>query len=169
MTDAPAPAAPKKGMNPILKWLLIGCGTIVLLCILAFASCAYLFKKKVYDPAKASLNQAKAEAAEKGVTIDTSHGMQGFAFSMATASLQGVKPAVLMSLPKEEQPTANKAFADLNAKGGLLQPQDMDDISKVLDTYNDSVRTYQEAHGNPRDPEAARQLVKDLQAIADRH
>ena len=161
MTDAPVPAAPKQGMNPILKWILIGCGTLVLLMILVFASCTYF----IYHKAK----EAKAKMAEQGVTFDTSHGLKGMAYSGALLSVQGMRPAVLMSLPKEDQAAANKAFSDLSAKSGSFTDEDMNDVGKAMDAYSKSMNTYQEAHHTALDPDAAKKFVSDLQAIADRH
>ena len=161
MADAPVPAAPKKGMNPILKWVLIGCGTIVLLMILVFASCTYF----LYNKAK----QAKAEMAEKGITIDTSHGLKGMAYSGTVAIIRSMKPMVMLALPKEDRAAADKAFADISAKSGSLTDTDMDDLNKAMQTYNDSNNAYRESHGTPMDPDAARKFVSDLQAIADRH
>jgi len=165
MSDAPVPAAPKSGMNPILKWLLIGCGTLVLLSILVVGGCSYF----VYHKAKEGIAKVQAEAAAKGVKLDTSHGVQGFATSMTTAGVMGMQPMVLMALPKDEQPGAQKAFQDLNAKGGLLTTQDMDDLGKAMDAYSRANHDYQAAHQTPFDPDAARNFVKAIQGIADRH
>ena len=162
MSDAPIPAAPKKGMNPILKWLLIGCGTIVLLCILAMAGCAY----GCHRVAKSF----QEEAAKQGVKIDTSHGLRGMATSATTAAVQGMEPAVLLALPKDEAPAAQKAFKDLADKGGMLTDQDMQDLGKAMDTYNRANQEYAQSHNNnPLGPDAARKFVQDIQSIADRH
>lgn len=159
MTDAQA--APKKGMNPILKWLLIGCGTLVLLMILAFAGCTYF----VYSKAK----QAKAEMAEKGINLDTSHGLRGMMTSATATTVQGIEPAVLMALPKEEHPGAQKAFKALADKGGVLTDEDIQDLGKAMDAYNQANAAYAKTHTAPFDPDSARRFVKDIQAIADRH
>ncbi|HTL98225.1 MAG TPA: hypothetical protein VL181_05415 [Holophagaceae bacterium] len=162
MADAPIQAAPKPGMNPVLKWLLIGCGTLVLLMILAFAGCSYF----VYSKAK----QAKAEMAAKGITFDTSHGLRGMATSATTAAVQGMQPAVLLALPKEEQPAAQKAFKDLGDKGGVLTDQDMKDLGQAMDDYNRANQAYAQTHANMLlNPDSARKFVSDIQAIADRH
>ena len=162
MSDAPIPAAPKKGMNPILKWLLIGCGTIVLLMILAMAGCAY----GCHRVAK-SLQE---DAAKQGVTIDTSHGLRGFATSATTAGVQAMQPGVLMALPKDEQPAAQKAFKDLAEKGGQLSDQDMKDLGQAMDDYNRANQAYAKTHNNmPLDPDGARKFVSDIQGIANRH
>lgn len=159
---ADAQAAPKKGMNPILKWLLIGCGTIVLLMILAFAGCTYF----VYSKAK----QAKAEMAEKGINLDTSHGLRGMATSATVTAVQGIEPAVLLALPKDEHAAADKAFKDLAAKGGVLTDQDMQDLGKAMDDYNRGNQAYAQSHSSmPLNPDTARAFVRDIQAIADRH
>ena len=152
---------PKKGMNPILKWVLIGCGTIVLLSILAVASCTYF----VYSKAK----QAKAELAENGINIDTSHGLRGMATSATTTAVMGMEPVVLLALPKEEHSSAEKAFKDLSAKGGELTDADMKDLGDAMDTFNRMNHDYQEIHHTPLNPEAARAFVQSIQLIADRH
>ena len=154
-------AAPKKGMNPILKWIFIGCGTIVLLMILAMAGCAY----GCHRVAKS----IQEDAAKEGVVLDTSHGLRGMATSATTAALQGMKPVVLTALPKADQPAADKAFKDIAAKGGQLTDEDMNDLNKAMDAYNRANQAYQQGHGSPLDPDAARTFVSDLQAIADRH
>ena len=162
MSDAPIPAAPKKGMNPILKWLLIGCGTIFLLMILAMAGCAY----GCHRIAKG----IQEDAARQGVKIDTSHGLRGMATSATTAAVQGMQPAVLMALPKEEAPAAQKAFKDLVEKGGQLSDQDMKDLGQAMDEYNRANQAYAQTHNNmPLNPDSARKLVQDIQGIADRH
>lgn len=155
-------AAPKKGMNPILKWLLIGCGTIVLLCILAMAGCAY----GCHRVAKS----IQEDAAKQGIKIDTSHGLRGMATSATTAAVQAMQPAVLMALPKGEQPAAQKAFKDLADKGGMLTDQDMKDLGQAMDDYNRGNQAYAQTHNNnPLDPDSARKFVSDIQGIADRH
>ena len=162
MSDAPIPAAPKKGMNPILKWLLIGCGTLVLLMILAMAGCVY----GCHRVAKSIQESAE----QQGVKIDTSHGLRGFATSATIAGVQGLKPAVLMALPKDEQPAAEKAFKDLSDKSGMLSDQDMQDLGKAMDEYNHANQAYAQTHNNmPLNPDGARKFVKDIQGIADRH
>ena len=155
MTDAPVPAAPKKGMNPILKWLLIGCGTIVLLCILAFASCVYLVKKKVYDPAKAEYQKAG--------------GAQGISAGLQVTAVEMMQPGVMMALPESERPAAQKAFKDLGDKATQLDAQDTADLRTALDAFNQAnAASAQGGHGG-LDAGAARAFVASIQAIADRH
>jgi len=177
MADAPIQAAPKKGMNPILKWLLIGCGTLVLLCILAFASCVYVFKKSVYDPAKASIAQAKSEAAKQGITVDTSNGI---AAGIMNATNQGIVrsmvmegQAVVASLPAGERPAAEAAYKELDAKKARMAPEDMADLVKAHAAYQDAMMANMQAATNgqpkPMDPDASRALVKKIQEIVLRH
>ena len=155
-------AAPKKGMNPILKWLLIGCGTIVLIGILVMVLIGYACTR--------GIEHIKQEAAKQGVTIDTSHGLRGMATSATTAAVQAMQPAVLLALPKDEQPSAQKAFKDLADKGGMLTDQDMKDLGQAMDDYNRGNHAYAQTHNNnPLDPDSARKLVSDIQGIADRH
>ncbi len=166
-------AAPKKGMNPILKWLLIGCGTIVLLCILAFASCVYLFKKKVYDPAKENIAKMKTEAADQGIQVDTSNGI---AAGLMSAANQGVVKSmiaegqgVIATLPASERPAAEAAYKELDAKKARLSQEDMADLFKAHGAYQqammDNMQSATGGHPKPMDPEASRALVKRIQEI----
>lgn len=162
MSDGQVPAPASKGMNPVVKWLLIGCGGLVLLMILAMGTCAFISYRVVKN--------AQHEIESKtGGKIDTSHGIQGFAYSAATSSVQGMKPMMLMTLPKEEQPGAAKAFDDLAAKGGRFNPQDMNDLNLALQRYNEAIRVKTQAGQPAMDTDASRAFVKDIQAIADRH
>ena len=42
--------------SSVLKWILMGCGAIVLLCIIAMVTCGYIAKQK-YDSVKAEINK----------------------------------------------------------------------------------------------------------------
>lgn len=176
MTDGQA--APKKGMNPILKWLLIGCGTIVLLCILAFASCVYLFKKKVYDPAKEGIAKVKTEAAEQGITVDTSNG---FAAGIMSAANQGIVKsmvqegqAVITALPESERPAAQSVYKELDEKKAQLTAEDMADLMKAHQAFQQSMMQNMPgattgARRTPLDPEASRALISTIKVVLARH
>ena len=152
---APAPAMPKKGMNPILKWVLIGCGTIVLLSILAMVSCFVLFKKKVYDPARAQYQKAG--------------GAQGISSGLQVTAVEFMQPRVLMALPENERPSAQKAFKDLGDKSTKLDTQDSSDLREALDKFNQANASVAQ-NGQPGlDPDAARAFVETIKSIADRH
>ena len=177
MADAPIQAAPKKGMNPILKWLLVGCGTIILLMILAFASCVYIFKKKVYDPAAAKVSEAKTELAKQGIQVDTSNGVVA---GIQSATNQGIVKsmvmegqAVIAALPADERPAAEAAYKELDAKKAQLNAADMADLIKAHAAYQQAMMdNMQKAAGGqpkPMDPDASRALVKQIQEIALRH
>ncbi|HZU52361.1 MAG TPA: hypothetical protein VFF77_00575 [Holophagaceae bacterium] len=177
MADAPTQAAPKKGMNPILKWLLIGCGTIVLLCILAFASCVYLFKKKVYDPAAAKVNEAKTELAKQGIEVDTSNGVVA---GIQSATNQGIVKSmvaegqgVIAALPVAERPAAEAAYKALDAKKAQMSAEDMADLIKAHAAYQQAmmanIQNATSGRPKPMGPEASRALVKQVQEIALRH
>jgi hypothetical protein len=58
----PPPGAPppKKGMGP-LAWIGIGCGVIIVICIIVMGAGAYLFKTKVVDPWKNNPSLAAAK------------------------------------------------------------------------------------------------------------
>ncbi|HET6329552.1 MAG TPA: hypothetical protein VFF76_02075 [Holophagaceae bacterium] len=170
-------AAPKKGMNPILKWLLIGCGTVVLIGILVMASCVYLFKKTVYDPAKAGIAQVRSEAAKQGITVDTSKGL---AAGLQSAANQGVVKgmvaegnAVAAALPAAERPAAQAAYKALDEKKVLLTADDMAELFKAHATYQDAMMANMQAAANgqpkPMDPEASRALLKTIQEVVARH
>ena len=178
MADAPIPAAPKKGMNPILKWLLIGCGTIVLLCILAFASCVYIFKKKVYDPAAAKVSEAKVEMAKQGITVDTSNGL---AAGIMSAANQGIVKsmvqegqAVVAALPESERPAAQAVDKELDGKKAQLTADDMADLMKAHQAFQQSMMQNMPAattgaRPTPLDPEASRALISAIKVVLARH
>ena len=175
MTDGQA--APKKGMNPILKWLLIGCGTLVLIVILAFASCVYIFKKSVYDPAKEGIAQAKTELAKEGVTVDTSKGMAaGFQSAAYGAMVKGMiseGKAVVAALPAGEQAAANDTYKALGEKAAQLTPTDMTDLMKAHSDYQNTMLATMQSAANgkpaPPDPAASRTLVEKIQEVVARH
>ena len=178
MADAPVPASPKKGMNPILKWLLIGCGTIVLLCILAIASCVYIFKKKVYDPAAEKMNEAKVEMAKQGIQVDTSNG---FAAGIMNAANQGIAKsmvqqgqAVVLALPESERPAAQAVYKELDEKKAQLTPEDMADLMKAHDAFQQSMMQNMPSavtggRQTPMAPEASRALVSAIKVVLARH
>jgi hypothetical protein len=59
----PPPGAsqpPKRGMGP-LAWIGIGCGVIILICIIVMGAGAYLFKTKIVDPWKDNPSLAAAK------------------------------------------------------------------------------------------------------------
>ena len=155
------PPAPPKGMNPALKWILIGCGGIFVLALLAASAIGYF----VYHKAK----EAQAELAAKGIHIDATHGVKGMAYGMTVALARGMEPGVLVALPKAEHPQADKAFRDLAAKGSDFTDQDMRDLNAAITAYNVATKAKADAGHPPLDEDAARTFVKDLQAIADRH
>lgn len=178
MADAPIPAAPKKGMNPILKWLLIGCGTIVLLCILAFASCVYLFKKKVYDPATAKMSEAKTELAKQGIQVDTSNGViagiQSAANQSMVKSMVNEGQAVITALPESERPPAQAVYKELDEKKALLTAEDMADLVKAHQAFQQSMMQNMPGaisgqRKTPLDPEASRALVSAIKVVLARH
>ena len=177
MADAPVQASPKKGMNPILKWLLIGCGTVVLIGILVMASCVYLFKKTVYDPAKEKVNEAKVELAKQGIQVDTSNGVaagimsatnQGIVKSMVTEA-----PAVINALPANERAAAEAAYKALDANKAKVNAQDMADLMKAHEAYQQAMMEHMQkamsGTPGPMDPEASRAMVKVVQEVALRH
>jgi len=55
-----APPPPKKGMGP-LAWIGIGCGVIIVICIIVMGAGAYLFKTKIVDPWKDNPSLAAAK------------------------------------------------------------------------------------------------------------
>lgn len=155
------PQARKPGMNPALKYVLLGCGGILVLSVLSVAGISYLVYRKA--------QRVKQEWAAKGLSIDTSHGAKGMAYSMTVSLVRSMEPAVLLALPKSEHAAADKAFQDLAAKGGALTEQDMKDLDAALKAYNAANRKLSEAGKPPFDPGAARTFVQAIQTIADRH
>lgn len=160
MDQGPAPAA-QKGMNPTLKWVLIGCGGFLLFVIVVVAAGTFLFVRKA--------REVRAELAAKGVNVDASHGFKGMAYGLTVGIVRSMEPAVLLALPKDEHPAADKAFAELAAKGPSLTDRDMQDLDAAMKDYNAANKVLTDAGKPPFDPEAARRFVKAIQAIADRH
>ena len=179
MSDGQTPAtAPSKGMNPILKWLLIGCGTLCLLAILAMASCVWFVKKAVVDP-------VRAEAAKQGV--DLSHGLTGVAgAAMGKGAALAVAQAI-PSLPPGEQEEAKQVALILSVKGSRMSQQDIRDFNEAMQRYQTAVepqrKARHEAMWNEQDPtkkaqlaqealkvdpKDAQKLVADMKVIADR-
>jgi len=177
VSDAPIPAAPKKGKNPILKWLLIGCGTIVLLMILAFAGCVYLFKKKVYDPATAKMGEAKTELAKEGIQVDTSKGLvagiQSAANQGIVKSMVAEGQAAVAALPAAERPAAEAVYKELDAKKTQMTEEDMADLLKAHNAYQQammqSMQNATAGQPKPLDPEASRALVSGIKVVLARH
>ncbi len=155
------PPAPKPAMNPALKWGLIGCGGFLLFLAVVLAIAGILFVRKV--------RQVKADLAARGIQVDTSHGVRGVAFGLSVGLVRSMEPAVLLALPREEHPAANKAFADLAAKGSTFTHQDMQDLDVAMRDYNAATKALTDAGKPPFDTGAARRFVKAIQAIADRH
>ena len=155
------PPAPKPAMNPALKWTLIGCGGFLLFLLVVVSIAAFLFIRKA--------RQVRADLAAKGIQVDTSRGLRGAAFGLSVGLVRSMEPAVLLALPREEHPAANKAFADLAAKGSAFTHQDMQDLDAAMRDYNAATKALTEAGKPPIDPGAARRFVTAIQAIADRH
>ncbi len=160
MAQGPPPA-PQKAMNPALKWVLIGCGGFLLFVLVVVSIAGFLFIRKA--------RQVKADLAARGIQVDTSRGFRGAAFGLSIGLVRGMEPAVLLTLPKEEHPAANKAFTDLAAKGSAFTHQDMQDLDAAVKGYNAANEALSKAGKPPLDPEASRRFVKAIQSIADRH
>lgn len=155
------PPAPKPAMNPALKWGLLGCGGFLLFVLVVVAIGTFLFVRKA--------RQVKADLAAKGIQVDTSHGFRGVAFGLSVGLVRSMEPAVLLALPKEEHPAADKAFRDLAAKGSSFTHQDMQDLDAAMRDYNAANKALTDAGKPPFDTGAARRFVKAIQGIADRH
>ena len=160
MAQGPPPA-PQKAMNPALKWALIGCGGFLLFVLVVVSIAAFLFIRKA--------RQVKADLAARGIQVDTSRGFRDTAFGLSIGLVRSMEPAVLLALPEEEHPAANKAFADLAAKGSSFTHQDMQDLDAAMRDYHAANKALTDAGKPPLDPEASRRFVKALQGIADRH
>ena len=160
MAQGPPPA-PQKAMNPTLKWVLIGCGGFLLFVLVVVSVAAFLFIRKA--------RQVKADLAARGIQVDTSRGLRGTAFGLSIGLVRSMEPTVQLALPKAEHPAANKAFRDLAAKGPAFTHQDMQDLDSAMRDYHAATKALTDAGKPPIDTEAARQFVKAIQAIADRH
>ncbi|HJW08734.1 MAG TPA: hypothetical protein VJ483_03820 [Holophagaceae bacterium] len=183
MIDGQIPApAPSKGMNPALKWVLIGCGTLMFLMMLAMASCVWFLKKKVVDPTRAELQKQG---------IDTTHGITGAMTGVAGAAMGMAAGAAgaqaIPSLPPEERKEAQEVFRTLAEKGSRMDQRDIEAYSAALKRFQDATEPMRKAKHEAMwnetdpakksklaqeailvDPKDARQLVADLKVIADR-
>ena len=139
--------------SSVLKWILLGCGGIVLIALLVMGGCAYLFKKKVLDPAKESVNKAMKDttAAARGPVV----------------ALSVMKPFMGMMLAAADKPAMDRMYADLDAKASKFTSQDGMDLKAAMDAYNESNRTAGSDQASRQ--AAARKLVADAQAVLDRH
>jgi hypothetical protein len=138
--------------SSVLKWILIGCGGIVLIGLLVMGGCVWFVKGKV-DNAKQSVNKAMK---------DTTAEARG-----PVVALSVMKPFMGMMLAAADKPAMDRMYADLDAKASKLTSQDGMDLKAAMDSYNDSNRnagTDQAAR-----QAAARKLISDTQAVLDRH
>lgn len=177
MADAPIPAAPKKGMNPILKFLLIGCGVVVLLMIVVLAGCVYLgYKAKQKFDTKVA--EAKVEMAKQGISVDTSNGLvsgiQSVTNQTIVSSMVKEGQAVIISLPESEQPDAKAVYKELDEKKSQLTAQDLADLIQAHKAYQESMMNNMPAATTgqmrtPLSPEASRALVSAIKVVLARH
>ena len=139
--------------SSVLKWILIGCGGLVLVGLLVIVLLGYLFKKKVVDPVKKSVNEAtkNAPAEARGPVV----------------TLSIMKPFMGMMLAAADKPAMDKMYADLDAKASKLDAQDGKDLKTAMDAYNESNRTA--GSDQAARQAAARNLISGAQAVLDRH
>lgn len=184
----------EKKDSAVLKWVLIGCGGVVLIGGLAVAGCAYFVKRK-FDSAKSEFEKTPegrlamkamkegARRGEGGVTGALT-GLAGASIGMSSGALAA---QVLPSLTKPEQEEAQMVFKALAEKGPRMQKEDFEAYSAAVKRFMDATeprrKATQDAMKNETDPakmsalaaemikvepEYARRLVADLKAITDR-
>jgi len=138
--------------SSVLKWILIGCGGIVLVGLLVMGGCVWFVKGKV-DAAKDSVNKAMK---------DTTAEARG-----PVVALSVMKPFMGMMLAAADKPAMDRMYADLDAKASKFTSQDGMDLKAAMEAYNDSNRTA--GSDQAARQAAARKLVADAQAVMDRH
>ena len=138
--------------SSVLKWILIGCGGIVLVALLVMGGCVWFVKGKV-DAAKDTVNKAMK---------DTTAEARG-----PVVALSVMKPFMGMMLAAADKPAMDRMYADLDAKASKFTSQDGMDLKAAMDAYNDSNRTA--GSDQAARQAAARKLVADAQAVMDRH
>ncbi len=138
--------------SSVLKWILIGCGGLVLIALLVMGGCVWFVKGKV-DAVKKSVNEAtkNAPAEARGPVV----------------TLSIMKPFMGMMLAAADKPAMDKMYADLDAKASKLDAQDGKDLKTAMDAYNESNRTA--GSDQAARQAAARKLISDAQAVLDRH
>lgn len=138
--------------SSVLKWILIGCGGLVLVALIVMGGCVWFVKGKV-DSAKQSVNKAMK---------DTTAEARG-----PVVALSVMKPFMGMMLAAADKPAMDKMYADLDAKASKLDAQDGKDLKAAMDAYNESNRTA--GPDQAARQAGARKLISDTQAILDRH
>ncbi len=138
--------------SSVLKWILIGCGGIMLVGVLVMGACVWFVKGKV-DDAKQSVNKAM-----KGATAEARGPV---------VALSVMKPFMGMMLAAADKPAMDKMYADMDAKASKFTSQDGMDLKAAMDAYNESNRTA--GPDQAARQAAARKLVSDAQAVLDRH
>ncbi len=138
--------------SSVLKWILIGCGGIVLAGLLVMGGCVWFVKGKV-DDAKLSVDKAM-----KGATAEARGPV---------VALSVMKPFMGMMLAAADKPAMDKMYADMEAKASKLDPQDGKDLKAAMDAYNESNRGA--GADQAARQAAARKLISDAQAVLDRH
>ena len=140
--------------SSVLKWILIGCGGLVLVGLLVIVLLGYLFKKKVVDPVKKSVNEATTEG-------------KSFAAKMQVVSVAMMKPSVVSLLPVEEHSVVNKAFNDLSAKAAMMTDADNRELQQAMQEFGqDSAAAGADLNTRAA---AAKKFAAAIQAVADKH
>ena len=148
--------------SSVLKWILIGCGGIVLIGLLVMGGCVWFVKGKV-DAAKDTVNKAMAakDTVNKAMK-DTTAEARG-----PVVALSVMKPFMGMMLAAADKPAMDKMYADLDAKASKFTSQDGMDLKAAMDAYNESNRNA--GPDQAARQAAARKLLSDAQAVLDRH
>ena len=138
--------------SSVLKWILIGCGGLVLIALLVMGGCVWFVKGKV-DAAKETVSKAMK---------DTTAEARG-----PVIALSVMKPFMGMMLAAADKPAMDRMYTDLDAKASKFTSQDGMDLKAAMDAYNENNRNA--GPDQAARQAAARQLISDAQAVLDRH
>lgn len=184
----------EKKDSSLLKWVLIGCGGVLLIGGLAVGGCAWFVKSKV-DQVKAEMEKTpEGQATLKAIKEGTTKGEGGFAGAMTGLAGAGIGLSsgalaiqVMPSLTPEEQVEAKEVFKAFAEKSARMKTEDFDAYSEAVKRFTEATeparKAKQEAMNKETDPAVisrkaadlmkvepahAKRLVADLKAIADR-
>lgn len=139
-----------KGSN-VGKWIGIGCGGCLLLCLIAGVSGYFL----IWKPAKEKLVKA-------GVNF-TGDAKQ-IAGSIVMMGINQAKPQLLKALPAEDRTPVAEAITLLDTQVSNLKREDFEALGEAFGAYSRAVK----ANGGVPTPEAAQKMGDDLKRIAGR-
>lgn len=110
----PAPPAQKKGMGP-LAWVLIGCGVIIVLCIIAFAGLGFFVKNKIEGFKK----NPTAAAAKLVVTMNPDLDLVSEDDAAGTMTIHNKKTNETLTLNFDDIKNGKMKFSSDKGSGSL--------------------------------------------------